>query len=241
MLLLLLLPAIAIAQSHWHEIWLLLSYVYGIAMGALVLAWSFGQYMPFGEALFNGVFHAVSAFNNAGFDLFTTSLITYNTNPVVVSCVMLLLTIGGMGVLVWLNIINHGWQVSKWSLHTKIVMLTSALLLVLGSLLVFVFEYRALAFADFTLGEKILNSIFQSVTSRTAGFFSVNMTSLTTATIMLMVVLMFIGASPGSTGGGIKTTTFALFQRVELIAIADVVQYEKMNLVTYGENYQMCC
>jgi trk system potassium uptake protein TrkH len=179
-------------------------------VGALVLAWSFGQHMPFGEALFNGVFHAVSAFNNAGFDLFTTSLITYNTNLVVMTCVMLLLTIGGMGVLVWLNIIHHGWQVSKWSLHSKIVMLTSALLLLLGSLLVFIFEYRALAFADFTLGEKILNSIFQSVTSRTAGFFSVNMTSLTTATIMLMVVLMFIGASPGSTGGGIKTTTFAL-------------------------------
>jgi trk system potassium uptake protein len=179
-------------------------------IGALVLAWSFGQYMPFGDALFHGVFHAVSAFNNAGFDLFTTSLITYNTNLVVMTCVMLLLTMGGMGVLVWLNIINHGWQVTKWSLHTKIVMLTSALLLVIGSLLVFVFEYHALAFADFTLGEKILNSIFQSATSRTAGFFSVNMTSLTTATIMLMVVLMFIGASPGSTGGGIKTTTFAL-------------------------------
>ena len=179
-------------------------------IGALVLAWSFGPHMPFGDALFHGVFHAVSAFNNAGFDLFTTSLITYNTNLVVMTCVMLLLTIGGMGVLVWLNIINHGWQVAKWSLHTKIVMLTSALLLVIGSLLVFVFEYHALAFADFTLGEKILNSIFQSATSRTAGFFSVNMTSLTTATIMLMVVLMFIGASPGSTGGGIKTTTFAL-------------------------------
>jgi trk system potassium uptake protein TrkH len=179
-------------------------------VGALVLAWSFGPHMPFGDALFHGVFHAVSAFNNAGFDLFTTSLITYNTNPVVMTCVMLLLTIGGMGVLVWLNIINHGLQVTKWSLHTKIVMLTSALLLVIGSLLVFVFEYHAPAFADFTLGEKILNSIFQSATSRTAGFFSVNMTSLTTATIMLMVVLMFIGASPGSTGGGIKTTTFAL-------------------------------
>lgn len=189
-------------------------------VGALVLAWSFGQHMPVADALFYGVFHAVSAFNNAGFDLFTTSLIAYNTNPVVMICVMLLLTIGGMGVLVWLNVLSYGRQVAKWSLHTKLVMVTSTLLLVLGSLLVFVFEYNATAFADFSLSEKILNSVFQSATARTAGFFSVTMTSLTTATIVLMILLMFIGASPGSTGGGIKTTTFVL----ALLTVATVLR-----------------
>jgi trk system potassium uptake protein TrkH len=178
--------------------------------GAVVLAWAFWQTMPLGDALYYGVFHAVSAFNNAGFDLFTTSLMTYNTNPVVMICVMLLLTLGGMGVLVWVNAMNHGWQMAAWSLHTKIVIVTTSALLIVGSMLVFVFEYRASAFADFSLGEKMLNSVFQSTTSRTAGFFSVSMTSLTTATIVVMMMLMFIGASPGSTGGGIKTTTFAL-------------------------------
>ncbi len=179
-------------------------------IGAVVLAWSFAQTMPLGDAIYNGVFHAVSAFNNAGFDLFTTSLINYNSNPVVMSCVMILLTIGGMGLLVWQNAIQYGWRVAHWSLHSKIVGVTTVALLTVGSVLVFFFEYRAVAFADFSLGEKVLNSIFQSATSRTAGFFSVTMTSLTTATIVVMMILMFIGASPGSTGGGIKTTTFAL-------------------------------
>ena len=179
-------------------------------VGAVVLAVVFWQTMPLGEAVYHGVFHAVSAFNNAGFDLFTTSLIPFNTNPVVMICVMLLLTIGGMGVLVWVNALSHGWQVAQWSLHTKIVVWTTSALLVVGSMLVFVFEYGAGAFVQFSLAEKVLNSVFQSTTARTAGFFSVPLTSLTTATIVVMMILMFIGASPGSTGGGIKTTTFAL-------------------------------
>jgi trk system potassium uptake protein TrkH len=179
-------------------------------VGAVVLAVVFWQTMPLDEAIYHGVFHAVSAFNNAGFDLFTTSLIPFNTNPVVMICVMLLLTIGGMGVLVWVNALSHGWQVAQWSLHTKIVVWTTSALLVVGSMLVFVFEYGAGAFVQFSLAEKVLNSVFQSTTARTAGFFSVPLTSLTTATIVVMMILMFIGASPGSTGGGIKTTTFAL-------------------------------
>jgi trk system potassium uptake protein TrkH len=176
-------------------------------VGALILAWSFWQTMSLGDALFNGLFHAVSAFNNAGFDLFTTSLIGYNTNPVVMMCVMALLTIGGMGLLVWTNALSHGWRVHVWSLHTKLVVITTTVLLFVGSVLVYVFELNQPAFAEFSLGETILNSVFQSATARTAGFFSVPLTSLTTATL---VVLMFIGASPGSTGGGIKTTTFAM-------------------------------
>lgn len=179
-------------------------------VGATILAWSFAQTMSLGDAIYNGIFHAVSAFNNAGFDLFTTSLIDYNNDPIVMLCIMALLTIGGMGLLVWENAIQHGVQVARWSLHTKIVMVTTIVLLVVGSVFVFCFEYSAGAFADFSLGEKVLNSMFQSATSRTAGFFSVTMTSLTTATIVVMIMLMFIGASPGSTGGGIKTTTFAL-------------------------------
>lgn len=179
-------------------------------VGALILAWSFWQTMPLGDALFHGLFHAVSAFNNAGFDLFTTSLIGYNTNPVVMICVMALLTIGGMGLLVWTNALSHGWRVHLWSLHTKIVIITTTALLTVGSVCVYVMEMNQPAFAQFSFGETILNSVFQSATARTAGFFSVPLTSLTTATLVLMMVLMFIGASPGSTGGGIKTTTFAM-------------------------------
>lgn len=180
------------------------------AVGALVLAWSFSHTMPTTQALFYGLFHAVSAFNNAGFDLLTTSLIGYNTHTVVMTCIMVLLTVGGMGLLVWENAFRHGWHVARWSLHTKIVNITTAVLLIVGAVLVFLFEYQSNAFADFSFGEKILNSMFQSATARTAGFFSVPMTSLTTATLVIMMILMFIGASPGSTGGGIKTTTFAL-------------------------------
>jgi trk system potassium uptake protein TrkH len=179
-------------------------------VGALILAWAFGQTMPLGDALFHGLFHAVSAFNNAGFDLFTTSLFGYNTNLVVMICVMVLLTVGGMGLLVWTNAMSHGWHVSQWSLHTKIVVVTTTALLFVGSVCVYVFELNQPAFAGLSLGETILNSVFQSATARTAGFFSVPLTSLTTATLVLMMVLMFIGASPGSTGGGIKTTTFAM-------------------------------
>ncbi len=179
-------------------------------VGALILAWSFRHTMSVGDALFHGVFHAVSAFNNAGFDLFTTSLIGYNTNPVVMICVMVLLTIGGMGLLVWSNAMSHGWRVQQWSLHTKIVMITTTILLVVGSVLVYLLEHNQAAFAGLSIGDTVLNSVFQSATSRTAGFFSVPLTSLTTATVVLMMMLMFIGASPGSTGGGIKTTTFAM-------------------------------
>ncbi|MBM4414128.1 MAG: Trk family potassium uptake protein [Chloroflexi bacterium] len=179
-------------------------------VGAIILAWSFRQQMPMSDALFNGLFHAVSAFNNAGFDLFTTSMVGFNTHPLVMMTIIVLLTVGGMGLLVWVNALGHGWHVQRWSLHTKIVVITTATLLVTGSVLVFVFEYNGSAFADFTVSQKILNSLFQSATSRTAGFFSVTMTTLTSATIVLMMMLMFIGASPGSTGGGIKTTTFAM-------------------------------
>lgn len=179
-------------------------------VGALILAWAFWQTMPLGDALFNGIFHSVSAFNNAGFDLFTTSLIGFNTHPVVMICVMVLLTIGGMGLLVWANAISHGWRVNQWSLHTKIVMVTTLALLSVGSVAVYLFEMNQSAFAGFTVGETVLNSVFQSATARTAGFFSVPLTSLTTATLVMMMMMMFIGASPGSTGGGIKTTTFAM-------------------------------
>lgn len=179
-------------------------------LGALVLAWAFWRTMPLGDALFHGVFHAVSAFNNAGFDLFTTSMVGFNTHPVVMISIMTLLTVGGMGLLVWSNVLSHGGQLSKWSLHSKVVVLTTVLLLVVGSGIVYLFELNQPAFAGLTVGETILNSVFQSATARTAGFFSVPLTSLTTATLVLMMILMFIGASPGSTGGGIKTTTFAM-------------------------------
>ena len=182
--------------------------------GALLLSIAFIPKMGFASGLWNAVFHSVSAFCNAGFDLmgkysafssFTGA--EFANNPLVIITLALLIIIGGTGFLVWSDISQKRTKFKDYEVHTKIVLTTSAALIVLGTILFFIFENNN-ALAGMSFGEKLLHSFFQSVSPRTAGMNSVNLSSLSVSASLLMMLLMFIGGSPGSTAGGIKTTTF---------------------------------
>jgi len=180
----------------------------GIA--ALVLGARLSADYGLARGFYYGLFHAVSAFNNAGFDLFGDfrSLTHYVSDPVVIIVVSVLIILGGLGFSVIVDIYTkRNWR--KFSLHTKIVLSTTAILLVAGMVAVLLLEYNnknTLAPLGFTA--KLTASWFQSMTPRTAGFNTIDIGGLRNATLFLVIVFMFIGASPGSTGGGIKTSTF---------------------------------
>jgi trk system potassium uptake protein TrkH len=183
------------------------------ALGAALLALSFHYhygYEPL-EALWRGVFHAVSAFCNAGFSLWSDSLIQFQRDAFVQGVHMVLITCGGLGFTVlaalWLKMRG---KAGRQSLQTKVVLVTSLGLTVGGAILYAVTEWDASLQALPSVGEKVMNALFQSVSLRTAGFNTLDYGGLERSTIMMMIVWMFIGASPGSTGGGIKTTTFAV-------------------------------
>ncbi|WP_038597395.1 TrkH family potassium uptake protein [Paenibacillus sabinae] len=182
------------------------------ACGALLLTirWAFD--MPLGRAVFFGIFHAVSMFNNAGFDLFGgyRSLTGYAGDPVVNIVVMFLIVSGGIGFIVMSDIMDYRRK-RKLSLHSKVVLSMTAALIVIGAVVLFVFEFtNPRTLGSLGWGGKIWSSLFQSVTPRTAGANTLDMTGLRQASQFFIVILMFIGASPGSTGGGIKTTTFTI-------------------------------
>ncbi len=149
------------------------------------------------EAVHQGVFHSISAFCNAGFSTYDSSLI--GMNNIIKYTVMALIIIGGIGYHVVYELIRKYRVEKRLSLHTKIVLLTTAGLIIGGALLIFIFESGKVSISD---------SLFQSVTARTAGFNTVNLLNLHYLSLFFITLLMFIGASPGSTGGGIKTTTF---------------------------------
>ncbi|NJJ41156.1 TrkH family potassium uptake protein [Paenibacillus apii] len=182
------------------------------ACGALLLTirWAFD--MPLGRAVFFGIFHAVSMFNNAGFDLFGgyRSLTGYAGDPVVNIVVMFLIVSGGIGFIVMSDVIDYRRK-RKLSLHSKVVLSMTAALIVIGAVVLFIFEFtNSRTLGSLGWGGKIWSSFFQSVTPRTAGANTLDMTGLRQASQFFIVILMFIGASPGSTGGGIKTTTFTI-------------------------------
>jgi trk system potassium uptake protein len=180
------------------------------ATGTLVLFLRFSQDFPMGRAFYQAIYHAVSAFNNAGFSLFSDNLMGYQGDLIVNLIIIGLIVHGGIGfivqyeVLFWLRGVRK-----KLSVHTKMVLISTSILILAGTILFYVFE-RDHIIKDVPMLNKILASLFQSVTPRTAGFNTVDIGSLTNATILLMLVLMFIGASPGSTGGGVKTTSATL-------------------------------
>ena len=179
--------------------------------GAILLAFRFIPMMGFGEGLYNAIFHSVSAFCNAGFDLMGkygqfSSLTTFRDDPYVQIIIMTLIVIGGVGFFVWSDLLKCKWHIKKYALHTKIVLTTTAFLLVTGALCFFFLEKDA-SMAGLPLGKRILASIFQSVTTRTAGFNTVDQAALSDGGGMISIILMLIGGSPGSTAGGMKTTT----------------------------------
>lgn len=180
--------------------------------GALLLSLRFALDYPLGEALFYGLFHAVSAFNNAGFSTFSDNLMKYRGDVIINLVITSLIILGGIGFIVISDVYAFARKrVLKISLHSKIVLTTTAILIVAGAVIIFLFELgNPFSFGQMTLGEQVLVSYFASVTPRTAGFNTVDYSTLRLETLFLTIILMFIGASPGSTGGGVKTSTFAV-------------------------------
>jgi trk system potassium uptake protein TrkH len=180
------------------------------SIGTLLLFIRFSLDFPLGTAFYQAIYHVISAFNNAGFSLFSDSFIRYQGDLTVNLILMSLLVIGGIGFIVQYEVLSKWKGVRrKLSVHSRVVIITTAILVVSGAILFYFFE-RNHILRDFPLKTKILVSFFQSVTPRTCGFNTVDIGLLTNATILFLIVLMFIGASPGSTGGGVKTTSAAL-------------------------------
>lgn len=184
------------------------------AVGAVILAFRFCPKMGLAEGIFNAIFHAVSAFCNAGFDLMGkykqfSSLSTFAEDPVVMITMMNLVVIGGIGFLVWSDIVTLKTKVKKYSLHTKIALSTTAILLIGSTLLFLLLEYNGVL-KDFSFFDKIINATFLAVSPRTAGFNTVDLSALSSGSEVITDLLMLIGGSPGSTAGGLKTTTFAV-------------------------------
>ncbi|MCQ4088588.1 TrkH family potassium uptake protein [Saccharibacillus sp. JS10] len=185
------------------------------AVGALVFALRLSMDMPFDRALYYGLFHAVSFFNNAGFDLFGDflSLAAYVQDPIMNLTSVALIVLGGIGFIVLSDLVDFAdWRKqNKMSLHSKLVLSTTGLLIVVGFIIFLIFEWsNAGTIGKLSVGGKMWGALLQSVAPRTAGISSVNLVDLHQATQFLVLILMFIGASPGSAGGGIKTTTFAV-------------------------------
>ncbi|TWG29222.1 trk system potassium uptake protein TrkH [Geobacillus sp. C56-T2] len=179
-------------------------------VGGVLLSLRFALDMPVGRAIYFGFFHAISNFNNAGFDLMGEfrSLTGYVDDPVVSLVVPLLIILGGIGFIV-MNEVYEYRQTRRLSLHTKVVVATTGWLLLASMALILVLEWNnPKTMGPLSLSGKLLSAFYQAVTPRTAGSNTLNIPDLTQPTLFLIIFLMFVGASPGSTGGGIKTTTF---------------------------------
>ena len=190
-----------------------MSFVFELC-GAGLLAIRFVPEFGWGRGSYFSIFHAVSAFCNAGFDLMGfrqpySSLTAYAADPLVILTVAALVILGGLGFFVWRDIARCGFHVSKYQLHTKLV-LTTTLVLLLGGWLAFFFMEADASMAGMPTGQRVLASFFQSVTPRTAGFNSVDQAQLSESGSLLTSIFMLIGGSPGSTAGGVKTTTIAV-------------------------------
>jgi trk system potassium uptake protein TrkH len=180
--------------------------------GALILGARFAFDMNLLQALYFGVFHSVSAFNNAGFSLFSESLARYRGDLVVNLTVSILIVLGGIGFLVFRDVLDnfHGERF-RFSTHTKLALTVTGMLILGGGVGIWVFEMQnAKTMAALPIGEQTLAAYFHSVSARTAGFNTLDLSLMATPTLYFLILLMIIGASPGSAGGGIKTTTFGI-------------------------------
>ena len=180
-------------------------------IGALLLSFRFVPQYGWARGIYYSIFHAVSAFCNAGFDLlgFETpfcSLTNYVEDTYVCAIIMALIVIGGLGFFVWEDILQKGFHFKRYALHTKMVLCFTAVLIVVPAIFFFIWE-KGNTMADLTDGEAVVASLFQSITCRTAGFNTIDLVGLKDSSSLLSIVLMVIGGSPGSTAGGIKTTT----------------------------------
>ena len=198
--------------------------------GAILLATQFVPQFGWIRGLYISFFHAISAFCNAGFDLMGqlepgSSMILFNDNAVIMLTLSMLILIGGIGFFVWDDILVCKAKFRYYKIHTKLVLVSTAVLTVIPFVMFFFFEYDH-AFDGMNIFEKLLNAFFQTVTPRTAGFSGVDMTTLSEPGGILTIVLMFIGGSPGSTAGGVKTTTVAV------ILLSTIAYLQEDNNVT---------
>ncbi len=184
--------------------------------GALLLAARWAMDMPWHQAIYFGIFHSISIFNNAGFDLFGSmhgpfsGLAEYASDPFINIVVMILIVLGGIGFIVISDLLHYS-RTRKFSLHSKVVLSMSALLIVGGALMMFVLEMgNPATLKPLSWGDRIMSSFFHSISSRSGGVSTLSMADLELSTQFLFILLMFIGAAPGSTGGGIKVTVFAI-------------------------------
>ncbi len=183
-------------------------------VGALLLFMQWREAMSVGSALYAGLFHSVSAFCNAGISLFPTSFVNHRGSVLLNATICSLIVLGGIGFPVIYELYGRarGFRSRKRvaiSLHTRMVLTMTLVLIVAGAVLIFVLE-RDNQIARLPVKEQILASLFQSITARTAGFNTLDVGSLAVATLFILIILMFVGASPGSCGGGIKTTSLAV-------------------------------
>ena len=193
--------------------------------GAVVLALRFCPQFGFGKGLWFAVFHSVSAFCNAGFDLMGesgafSSLVHYSADPLVNITIMALITIGGIGFFVWDDLLQNGLHFRRYRLQTKLVLVTSGLLIVLPAAYLYFVEFSHPQWAGLSAGERVLAALFQSVTTRTAGFNTIDQTALSGPALMLCTLTMLVGGSPGSTAGGFKTTSLAVL----VLCVASVLR-----------------
>ncbi len=180
------------------------------AAGTAILFLCFVEGSDPAAAIWRAAYHAISAFNNCGYSIFPDSLMSYRDHLGVNLTVMALILVGGIGFIVIHEVLEHGREQRKrLSVHTRIVVITTSILIVAGAVLIYTLE-RKFMLKGLGLESQVLVPLFQSVTARTCGFNTVDVRTLTNESILVLLILMFIGASPGSTGGGIKTTSAAV-------------------------------
>ena len=197
------------------------------SLGALFLAIRFVPTYGLGKGIWFSVFHSISAFCNAGFDILGDSIYPLRDDYLVNITIMALIIIGGLGFMVTSEI-YYKRHFKKFSTHSKLVLLTNAGLILVGALGFFLLEsLKSGVLSNETLGDGVLISFFQSVSARTAGFYSADLSKINDSTAILLISLMFIGGSPGSTAGGIKTTTFVVL----ILAVISVIKNEKEPVV----------
>lgn len=209
--------------------------VFGIEfVGAVLLFFEFSKKLSFIQAVGYSIFHSVSAFCNAGFALFSNNMENYTGNILINFVITSLIILGGLGfaaILDVYNVIKKTRRKLSTSTHLAIVM--TIFLICFGAIMTFILEYSNKGtIGNLSLHDKLLSSYFQSVTLRTAGFQTVDLATLTTPTIIIYLFLMFIGASPGSTGGGLKTTTLGILLLGVMNAITgkEDIEYRRRRL-----------
>lgn len=182
-------------------------------IGAILLSFHYIKYCGISTGIYYSIFHSISAFCNGGFDLMggisgeCSSMTSLETNVYINIVLMLLIFIGGLGFFVWKDLLDKRFRLKKLSLQSKVVLSISIFLVIFGALTLFATEYKGEMYDGYSAGNILLSCFFQSVSARTAGMNSADLTKMTEPGVFIMIILMLIGGSTGSTAGGMKTTT----------------------------------